>query len=183
MLGCSRTATVTCCTSASPRNRPSISRSASEVTSSACACSARSVDDAESSAAIVNALDGATPAELKALEAELANDESDHAARVKLAVQLTMSAHHRDALEHLLVVLRVDRDWNNGEAKRLYLDTIASIGKGDPLAHPRITIACRAELPCTEDFNLAGVEAEALPNADVLDEDEANASRLLVTVS
>jgi len=49
-------------------------------------------------------------------------------------VQLTMSAHHRDALEHLLVVLRVDRDWNNGEAKRLYLDTIASIGKGDPLA-------------------------------------------------
>ena len=72
--------------------------------------------------------------EIEALEAELANDESDHAARVKLAVQLTMSAHHRDALEHLLVVLRVDRDWNNGEAKRLYLDTIASIGKGDPLA-------------------------------------------------
>jgi len=72
--------------------------------------------------------------EIEALEAELANDDSNHGVRVKLAVQLTTGAHYRDALEHLLVVLRADRDWNNGEAKRLYLDSIASIGKGDPLA-------------------------------------------------
>ena len=72
--------------------------------------------------------------EIAALEAELLTDEGDHAVRVKLAVQLTTDAHHRDALDHLLTVLRADRDWNNGEAKRLYLDTIASIGKGDPLA-------------------------------------------------
>jgi len=72
--------------------------------------------------------------EIEALESELSSDESNHAVRVRLAVQLTTGAHYRDALEHLLVVLRADRDWNNGEAKRLYLDTIASIGKGDPLA-------------------------------------------------
>ena len=72
--------------------------------------------------------------EIAALEAELLADKGDHAVRVKLAVQLTTDAHHRDALDHLLTVLRADRDWNNGEAKRLYLDTIASIGKGDPLA-------------------------------------------------
>ena len=72
--------------------------------------------------------------EIEALESELASDESNHSVRVKLAVQLTTGLHYRDALEHLLVVLRADRDWNNGEAKRLYLDTIASIGKGDPLA-------------------------------------------------
>ena len=72
--------------------------------------------------------------EIAALEAELLADEADHAVRVKLAVQLTTDAHHRNALDHLLTVLRADRDWNNGEAKRLYLDTIASIGKGDPLA-------------------------------------------------
>ena len=72
--------------------------------------------------------------EIEALESELVSDESNHSVRVKLAVQLTTRAHYRDALEHLLVVLRADRDWNNGEAKRLYLDTIASIGKGDPLA-------------------------------------------------
>jgi putative thioredoxin len=72
--------------------------------------------------------------EIAALEAELLADEANHAVRVRLAVQLTTDAHHRDALDHLLTVLRADRDWNNGEAKRLYLDTIASIGKGDPLA-------------------------------------------------
>ena len=72
--------------------------------------------------------------EIEALEQQLAADESNHEVRVKLAVQLTTTGHYRDALEHLLLVLRADRDWNNGEAKRLYLDTIATIGKGDPLA-------------------------------------------------
>lgn len=72
--------------------------------------------------------------EIEALERELVADEANHATRVKLAVQLSAASHFRDALEHLLVVLRSDRDWNNGEAKRMYLDTIATIGKGDPLA-------------------------------------------------
>ena len=72
--------------------------------------------------------------EIEALERELGMDESNHGTRVKLAVQLSAASHFRDALEHLLVVLRSDRDWNNGEAKRMYLDTIATIGKGDPLA-------------------------------------------------
>lgn len=72
--------------------------------------------------------------ELEALEAELAADDSNFEVRVKLAVQLSTHGQYRDALEHLLVVLRADRDWGNGEAKRLYLDTIATIGKGDPLA-------------------------------------------------
>lgn len=72
--------------------------------------------------------------EIEALEAQLASDEGNHEVRVKLAVQLTTQSQYREALEHLLQVLRADRDWNNGEAKRLYLDTIATIGKGDPLA-------------------------------------------------
>ncbi len=72
--------------------------------------------------------------EIEALEVQLASDDSNHEVRVKLAVQLTTQGQYREALEHLLQVLRVDRDWNNGEAKRLYLDTIATIGKGDPLA-------------------------------------------------
>jgi len=72
--------------------------------------------------------------ELEALEQKLAQDESNLEVRVQLAVQLSTHGQYRDALEHLLVVLRTDRDWNNGEAKRMYLDTIATIGKGDPLA-------------------------------------------------
>ena len=72
--------------------------------------------------------------EVEALEADLEVNPDSHEVRVKLAVQLTTGGQYRQALEHLLHVLRIDRDWNNGEAKRLYLDTIASIGKGDPLA-------------------------------------------------
>ncbi len=72
--------------------------------------------------------------EVAALEADLASDEQDHEVRIKLAVQLSSHGQYREALEHLLVVLRADRDWGNGEAKRVYLDMIATIGKGDPLA-------------------------------------------------
>ena len=72
--------------------------------------------------------------EIEALETQLASDDGNHEVRVRLAVQLSASDHHKEALEHLLVVLRADRDWNNGETKRLYLDTLATIGKGDPLA-------------------------------------------------
>jgi len=72
--------------------------------------------------------------EVEALEADLARDEQHHEVRIKLAVQLGTHGQYREALEHLLVVLRADRDWGNGEAKRVYLDMIATIGKGDPLA-------------------------------------------------
>ena len=72
--------------------------------------------------------------EVEALEADLEANPDSHDVRVKLAVQLTAGGQYREALEHLLHVLRIDRDWNNREAKRLYLDTLASIGKGDPLA-------------------------------------------------
>ena len=72
--------------------------------------------------------------EVEALEADLARDEQNHEVRTKLAVQLSSHGQYREALEHLLVVLRADRDWGNGEAKRVYLDMIATIGKGDPLA-------------------------------------------------
>jgi len=72
--------------------------------------------------------------EVEALEADLARDEQNHEVRIKLAVQLGTHGQYREPLEHLLVVLRADRDWGNGEAKRVYLDMIATIGKGDPLA-------------------------------------------------
>ena len=46
----------------------------------------------------------------------------------------SQAVQYRDALEHLLIVLRADRDFNDGEARRVFLDTLATIGKGDPLA-------------------------------------------------
>ena len=72
--------------------------------------------------------------EVEALEAALAADPEDHATRIQLAVQLSQVAQYRDALEHLLTVLRADRDFNGGEVRKVFLDTLATIGKGDPLA-------------------------------------------------
>jgi len=72
--------------------------------------------------------------EVEALEAELASNPDSHEVRSKLAVQLGTHGQYREALEHLLVILKADRDWNNGEAKRLYLDMLATIGKGDPVS-------------------------------------------------
>jgi len=72
--------------------------------------------------------------ELTALEQALAQDESNFEVRVQLAVQQSQAGMFREALENLLFVLRSDRDFGNGEAKRLYQDTITTIGKGDPLA-------------------------------------------------
>jgi putative thioredoxin len=112
---------------------------------------ANRVDDAESVLAEVKLVDqdaeyeqlmaqielkreAAQSPEIDALEKQLAADEANHEVRLKLAVQLEQAGKYRDALEHMLVVLRADRDFGNGEAKRLYLDTIATIGKGDPIA-------------------------------------------------
>ena len=72
--------------------------------------------------------------EVEALEAALAASPNDHATRVKLAVQLSQVSQYREALEHLLIVLRADKDFNNGEVRKVFLDTLATIGKGDPLA-------------------------------------------------
>ena len=72
--------------------------------------------------------------ELEALDAAMAANPGDHATRIQLAIRLSQAAHYRDALEHLLIVLRADKDFNDGEARRVFLDTLATIGKGDPLA-------------------------------------------------
>ena len=72
--------------------------------------------------------------EVDALESALAADPEDHATRIQLAVQLSQLGQYRATFEHLLSVIRVDKDFNNGEARKVYLDTIATIGKADPLA-------------------------------------------------
>ena len=72
--------------------------------------------------------------EVEALEAAMAANPDDHATRIQLAIQLSQAAQYRDALEHLLIVLRADKDFNDGEARKVFLDTLATIGKGDPLA-------------------------------------------------
>ncbi|MDG0979559.1 MAG: thioredoxin [Halieaceae bacterium] len=72
--------------------------------------------------------------ETEALEAKLEADPDNLDLRVDLAVQYSVDGHYADALEQLMVVLKTNRDHNNGGTKKRMLDIIASLGKGDPIA-------------------------------------------------
>jgi putative thioredoxin len=72
--------------------------------------------------------------EIEALEAQLAADSENLDLRHDLAVQYSSDGMHREALEHLYLILRIDREHADGGTRRALLDTIATLGKGDPLA-------------------------------------------------
>ena len=72
--------------------------------------------------------------EIEALEQQLAADPDNLDLRHQLAVQLTNAGQFRDAMENLISILRRDVNHGDGATKKVLLDTIASLGKGDPLA-------------------------------------------------
>lgn len=72
--------------------------------------------------------------ELEALEARLAEDPDNLDLREQLAVQYSAAGQYREALECLMTILRQDLGHNDGATRKTLLDTIASLGKGDPLA-------------------------------------------------
>jgi len=72
--------------------------------------------------------------EIEALEQRLAADPDDLEVRHQLAVQYTNSGQFKEAMEALMDILRRDFNHGDGATKKLLLDTIASLGKGDPLA-------------------------------------------------
>lgn len=72
--------------------------------------------------------------EIQALEARLNDDPDNLELAYELAVQFSQHNHHRDALRLLLTVLERDRNFREGGARKAYLDILATLGKGDPLA-------------------------------------------------
>ncbi|MFV8818338.1 thioredoxin [Haliea sp. E17] len=72
--------------------------------------------------------------EIEALEQQLATDPENLDIRQQLAVQYTNAGMFRDALENLVSILRKDVNHADGATRKVLLDTIASLGKGDPLA-------------------------------------------------
>jgi len=72
--------------------------------------------------------------EIEALEQQLAEAPDNLDLQYQLAVQFTNAGQFREALEHLVAILRKDLDHGEGATKRMLLDTIATLGKGDPLA-------------------------------------------------
>lgn len=72
--------------------------------------------------------------EITELEAKLEVDPNDLAVIQALAAQYAQHHHYSDALALLWSVLDKDLNAKDGELKRIYLDVIATVGKGDPLA-------------------------------------------------
>ena len=71
--------------------------------------------------------------EIEALEQKLAADPGDLDVLHSLAVQYTNAGQFKNGMEHFITILRQDLDHGDGATKRLLLDTIATLGKGDPL--------------------------------------------------
>ncbi len=72
--------------------------------------------------------------EIEALEQRLAADPENLDVRHQLAVQFTNAGQFKEGMEHFITILRRDLNHGDGATKKLLLDTLASLGKGDPLA-------------------------------------------------
>ncbi|GGY67245.1 thioredoxin [Cellvibrio zantedeschiae] len=72
--------------------------------------------------------------ELVALEAAHANEPNNLQIAYELAIQYHAEATHRPALELLIEILRKERNFGEGAAKKTFMDILAALGKGDPLA-------------------------------------------------
>ena len=72
--------------------------------------------------------------ELAALEEAYAKAPQDLTSRYQLALQYHQESQHRPALEHLLEIIRAERNFAEGEARKTFNAIIAALGKADPLA-------------------------------------------------
>lgn len=69
--------------------------------------------------------------QIKALQQQLAAQPDDHALKVQLAVQLSQAQRNEEALALLFSVLKVDLAFM--DAKKCFLDILATLPQGDPL--------------------------------------------------
>ncbi len=72
--------------------------------------------------------------EMKALEERYQANPEDVRLAHDLAIQYSQNGKPREALELLLAVLRKDLNSEEGAVKKAYMDIVAALGKGDPLA-------------------------------------------------
>ncbi|HET7412916.1 MAG TPA: tetratricopeptide repeat protein, partial [Pararhizobium sp.] len=77
----------------------------------------------------------------KALEARLAANPDDHAARLNLAKILNVKGEREAAADHLLTIMRKDRAWEDDGARKALLDFFEAWGPADAA-----TLAARRKL-------------------------------------
>lgn len=72
--------------------------------------------------------------ELIALEAAYAYDPNNMDTAYQLALQYVQEKIYRPALELLIGILRTNRNYADGQARKALTDLLVALGKGDPLA-------------------------------------------------
>lgn len=72
--------------------------------------------------------------EIQALEEKLNANPDDLESAYQLSLQFNQHSQHREALELLYTILKINREFENGAAKKTLLDIIKSLGNQDPLA-------------------------------------------------
>jgi putative thioredoxin len=72
--------------------------------------------------------------EIYALEQRLKADPDNIELAFELAAQFSQNNQFKDALSLLFDILKKDREYKDGAAKKTFLDVMAALGKGDPLA-------------------------------------------------
>lgn len=72
--------------------------------------------------------------EIQALEQQRATDPDNLETAFQLAVQYNQQSQHREALELLIDILRQQREFHDGDAKKTLMDILSALGPRDPLA-------------------------------------------------
>jgi putative thioredoxin len=67
-----------------------------------------------------------------ALTARLLADENDHAARLDLATTLFLRGQTEPAIDHLLTIIRKDRDWQDQAARKQLIKVFEALGPKHP---------------------------------------------------
>ncbi|GAB5387401.1 MAG: thioredoxin [Alphaproteobacteria bacterium] len=67
------------------------------------------------------------------LEARIATDAADHEARFELAQSLFAAGDKEPAVDHLITIMKSDRDWNEGAARLHLIKLFEAMGPTDPL--------------------------------------------------
>jgi putative thioredoxin len=88
------------------------------------------VDGARSALSLAE--EAGTLADVGELNARLATDENDHAARLDLATALFLRGQVDAAIEHLLAVIRKDREWQDQAARKQLIKFFDALGPQHP---------------------------------------------------
>ena len=87
---------------------------------------------ARAGSALALARDAKPVGDIAGLQAEVAASPDDHAKRFELAGGLMAAGDRDGAADHLLEIIRVDRDWNEGAARAQLLKLFDVVGVMDP---------------------------------------------------